>query len=108
MNPITLIAELRKSDKYIESIFMHSGCYKFHLFMKAIFPNSKPYLHQNRDHVATEIDGILYDIKGEIKFNKLYKPLKQEDLKMVKGWSFHKNNLLKLIDCPSCCEPIVI
>jgi len=107
MTPLTIIEALRKTDEYIHPIFMQGGCYQFHLFLKSIYPECKPYLHHDRDHVATEINGKLYDITGEVKYD-LYDELTDQDKTMVEGWSFRKNNLLKLTECPACDEPIII
>lgn len=103
-----LINALRKADFYVEHLFMMGSCYRFHLFLKEIYPEAVPYLHQDKDHVVSKIDGRLYDIKGAIKKKHecLYSPLKEEDLAMVKRWSFSKNNLLKLSECPNCEEPL--
>ena len=110
IKPITLINELRETDRYIQSIFMRGGCYKFHLFLKVIFPKSKPYIHIDKDHIVTKIDNELYDIKGKIepKFKELYSKLTNEDLKLVESWDFQKNNLLLLTECEFCGEPIVV
>ena|SRR6185312_5811070 len=103
-----LINALRKADFYIECLFMQGSCYKFHLFLKTLYPHAVPYLHKDRDHVVSKINGRLYDIEGAIKkkYECLYSPLEEEDLTMVKRWSFSNNNLIKLSECPNCEEPL--
>jgi len=88
---------------------MRGGCYQFHLILKSIFPSVLPFIHQQKDHVVSLISGKLFDIRGIIddKFECLYSPLISEnDLKMCQSWSFHKNNLLQICECPNCDEPI--
>ena len=104
-----IIQSLRDSDMYIEHIFMRGGCYKFHLFLKTIYPNAVPYIHQDKDHVVTRLFGSLFDIKGiiEPKYECLYTPLSDKDIDLVKSWSFSTNQLLRICECPHCEEPIV-
>ena len=106
MTPIKLIKALRKTDLYIECIFTGGACYQFHLFLKTVFSNAEPYINLKRDHVVTKIDGKLYDIKGIVK-EKDFTPLNETDLKLVKKWSFRKNNMLQITECPFCEEPII-
>lgn len=106
---LNIINSLRTSDFFIEHIFMRGGCYKFYLFLKTIYPNAVPYINQEKDHVTTLISGRLFDIRGmiETQFEELYTPLKDEDLGVVSSWSFSKNQVLQLCECPFCGEPII-
>lgn len=103
------IKSLRDSDVYIEHIFLMGGCYKFFLFLKTIYPNAEPYIHQDKDHIVTKLFGHLFDIRGiiESKFEPLYTPLSNEALDMVESWSFSRNHALQLCECPHCGEPII-
>jgi hypothetical protein len=78
--------------------------------MKTLFPKSIPYIHVDKDHVVTEINGEYYDIRGMIdsKFKDLYIKLTDDDLELVESWSFHENNLLMITECPVCDEPICV
>lgn len=105
---LSIINSLRESDRYIESIFMMGGCYQFHLFLKNIFPESTPFIHQNKDHITTKIGNNLYDIKGIVENEIEYSPLKKSELKMVKNWNFGKRHFLQIGECPFCEEPLVI
>lgn len=107
MNPIRIITNLRKTDFYIEYIFMNGGCYQFYIFLKVFFPNAKPQINSKRNHIVTEINGNIYDIKGCVK-KEGYTYLNKADLEMVQSWSFRKNNLLKITECPFCEEPICV
>lgn len=104
-----VIRSLRNSDVYIEHIFMKGGCYRFFLFLKTIYPNAEPYIHQDKDHIVTKLFGHFFDIRGiiESKFEPLYSPLLDDDLKMVESWRFSKNQVLQLCECPHCEEPII-
>jgi len=88
---------------------MRGSCYRFHLFLKELFPSALPYLNDEKNHVASLIDGELYDIRGKVeeKYKGLYSPLRSEDLELVQEWSFHQNMLISVGECPVCEEPIV-
>jgi hypothetical protein len=107
---LLLITALRKTDMYIKCIYTSGGCYQFYIFLKKLYPQSVPYINKDKNHIVTKIDGRLYDINGMVlkRDEGLYQPLKASELNMAKRWSFHKNNLLKLIDCPACDEPICV
>jgi hypothetical protein len=120
MNPLDIIDPLRKTDPYIQNIFSLGGCYQFYLFLKAIFPDAKPYMHYRKNHVITEIDNRFYDIDGEIlgmvdievskidAKNETYLPFTKEDHKIAKTWSFAGNHLLSAGECKHCGEPILL
>ena len=105
---LLLVDSLRKTDNYIESIFMQGGCYQFHLFLKNIFPDAKPFIHKNNDHIVSKIGNKLFDIKGIVENENEYSPLKKSDFKMVEKWSFSRTHLLQLKECPFCEEPLVV
>ena len=109
MEPEKIINALRETDRYIYYIFMRGGCYKFHLFLKTIFPDSEPYICQKKDHIITKIGDNFYDIRGKVsrQFELLYSPLTDRDKETVTAWSFHKNQLLLLSECPACDEPLM-
>jgi hypothetical protein len=48
----------------MEKIFLFGSCLNFHLILRSIFPEAKPYY--NVDHIITEIDGKYYDITGQV------------------------------------------
>lgn len=52
------------------------------------------------------IGGKYYDINGEVKNIKGYRELREEEIPMVKGWSFFHHNLIVLNECPNCDEPL--
>ena len=101
---------LRNSDEYIEYIYTRGSCYKFHLFLKKLWPEAIPYIHENKDHIVSRIGEYFYDITGRIetKFEVLYDELTEEDIlnERVEKWSFYRNQLLKFSDCPNCDEPL--
>lgn len=108
--PLIIIGALRKTDSYIVNIFKEGSCYKFYEFLKVIFPQAIPYINNQENHIATKINGNLYDIMGKIskKEQSEYYPLKECQLKMVKRWSFGKNMLIQITECPFCEEPITV
>jgi len=110
INPIIIIDALRKSDSYIINIFKEGSCYKFYEFLRVIYPNAMPYINSKENHIVTKINSTLYDITGKItgKEEDDYSPLQPSQLKMVKRWSFGKNMLIQITECPFCEEPITV
>ncbi len=105
---LLLVNSLRETDRYIESIFMQGGCYRFHLFLKNIFPVATPFIHKDKDHIISKIDNQFFDIKGIVENKNEYSPLKKSELEMVEKWSFSKWHLLQLKECPFCEELLVV
>lgn len=100
------IEELRNSDGYIEHIYTKGGCYRFHILLSKMYKNSTPYISANMDHIITEYKGRFYDINGEVTCLDGYRKLAQSELSFVENWSFHKNNLIVLDECPHCEEAL--
>jgi hypothetical protein len=101
------IEELRNSDGYIKDIYMFGGCYKFHILLSKMYKNTTPYLSKERDHIITKYKKKYYDIMGEVYDVEGYVMLEMmSEIDRVEKWSFHKNNLIVLGECPNCEEPL--
>ena len=107
---LKIIKSLRESDMYIKDIFTKGGCYRFHLFLKVLYPKAIPYINQERNHVVTRVFGKYFDITGEVssKYPNNFRPINKTDLREVKRWSFHKHSLLQITECPACAEPLCV
>lgn len=104
---LRLIKALRESDKYIEQIYTHGGCYQFFLFIRSIYPNPVlPYMNRDKTHVVTKIGTNYVDITGLI--NGVFYRMTPEDVALAEKWSFSKHRMLVLKECDSCGEPILI
>jgi hypothetical protein len=75
--------------------------------LSKLFRGSKPYISQRKNHIITKYKKKYYDINGEVNNLDGYTLLTIEEKLIVERWSFHKNNLLQLTECPVCDEPIV-
>ena len=106
MDALKLINSLRNTDRAIEVIYMNGSCYRFHLFLKELFPQALPLINSEKDHIITNIDGRYFDITGEVGAGG-FASLDGDDIEMVKDWSFCKSRLLSLGDCQNCDEPIL-
>lgn len=74
--PLQIINFLNDARPDNNHYYQNGGCWELFRILRRQFPQAKPY-HTVLDipqHVATEIDGILYDIRGIIKRPKLYYP----------------------------------
>lgn len=104
---LQFINALRKTDRYIEMIFMNGGCYQFHLLLKTFYPESKTYISKEKDHVITKYMSKYYDITGEVSENG-YTQITESESEMVSAWSFHQTKVIEIAECPFCEEPIVV
>jgi hypothetical protein len=100
------IDAIRESDPYIRDIYMNGGCYQFHLLLKKFAPECVPMVNKELTHVVTFFMNRFYDITGAVS-GVFYVPT-LFDLQECEKWSFAKNNLLKITDCPNCDEPITV
>lgn len=104
--PIELINALRESDEYIKYIYTQGSCYRFHIFLKSIWPEAIPYINKTKDHIATRIGNSLYDINGETDGEE-WEPLDNNlQIARCKEWSFYRQMMLKINECPFCEEEI--
>lgn len=104
---LRFINSLRQTDRYIEMIYMNGACYQFHLLLKTFFPESKPYISKEKDHVITKYAGKYYDITGEVSGN-WHTPMTESEIDMASRWSFHRTMVIQIGECPHCEEPIVV
>lgn len=107
MKILDFINELRSTDQYIKSIYLNGGCYRFHILLKKMYPTAVPYISNHKNHVVTRYGGKFYDIMGIVDRVDGYTVLTDQERTMCENWSFHKYNLLKLTECPSCDEPLL-
>lgn len=100
-----LITALRSTEPYIETIYTNGGCYRFHLFLKELWPQALPVKNKNFDHVGTLIDGMCYDIGGLVEWN--WYAMSDEEIASAEKWCFTDHNMLLIGECPICDEPLV-
>ncbi len=108
MNILIFIEELRNTDGYIRYIYTEGGCYRFHLLLKKMYKGCTPYISKEKNHIVSRYKGRFYDIDGEVKSIEGFTKLSPQELPMVEQWSFRRNKLLTLTECPNCDEPIVV
>lgn len=103
---LNFIDSLRETDPYISAIYLNGGCYQFHLLLKKFAPECESRINQERNHIVTKFKGKFFDINGIAKGG--FYPLDYSDLLRVSKWSFHKNRLINLGECPQCEEPLTV
>jgi hypothetical protein len=106
-NILQFINAIRKTDKYIEMIYMNGACYQFFLLLKTYFPECEPYITNEKNHVITKYNGKYYDITGQVSGN-WYTPMTDSEIDMASAWSFHRTKVIQIGECPFCGEPIVV
>jgi len=109
-SPLDIIRALKETEPFIEMIFMQGGCYKFHEFLRTLYPyDAELYINKDKNHVITRIKGKYYDISGLVNNNdRQYRKADDYDIAKVREWSFSKNYMLKVGECPACEEPICV
>lgn len=55
-----------KHREELEYVFLNGNCYFFALILCERFKNAKVKLMQIENHFVTEIEGRLYDIRGDV------------------------------------------
>lgn len=70
-----LINEINASNPVMKDIFRYGSCMNFYHILKTVFPKARCWYNIVEGHVATNIDGNLYDITGEIKEIDGYQPI---------------------------------
>jgi len=103
---IRLIDALRETEPYISTIYTQGGCYRFHLFLKRLWPEALPVKNKDFDHVGTLIDGVCYDINGVVDWK--YYPMDLDEIEQAEKWCFTDHNFLLIGECPICEEPLVV
>jgi len=63
---LDFLKELKYSYHLNDKIYTEGSCFRLYKIIKSVYPNARPCYSQNDGHWITEIDGIHYDINGEI------------------------------------------
>lgn len=100
-----LIIALKNTEPYVETIFTEGGCYRFHLFLKELWPEAIPVKNKDCDHVGSLIGGKCYDINGIVDWS--WYAMSVEEIEDAKRWCFTDHKMLLIGECPICEEPLV-
>lgn len=106
INPLFVINAIRETDPNIKMIFTNGSCYRFHLFLKKIWPDAIVVTNEKCTHVGSLIDGEVYDINGIISWS--YRAMSDDEIKLAESWSFSNGRMMQIGECPACEEPIVV
>ena len=104
INPKELIEKLRTSFVGSEEVYRHGSCFKLYEVLKVIYPSAVAWYNKDEDHIATCIDGVLYDIGGVVTgdYNPLCKSDRQTKASMYKA----KYSMYNVRVCPHCEEAV--
>ena len=127
MEILDFIDSLRETDNYIKDIYLNGGCYQFSKLLCKMYRSAKTLIYispcisdknnididklerlkQPKDiaHAVTLFDGKMYDINGEFESDRNYHVPTKKELEEVEKWSFSRNYLIKLGECPNCETP---
>lgn len=65
---IEFIEQFAQGNPILIEKFTQGYCYYFAVMLKARFPGGKIFYHPIQGHFYTEIEGLLYDIRGGKKY----------------------------------------
>lgn len=105
ITPLALIDALRESDPYISTIYTQGSCYRLHLLLRTLWPDAIPVMDNTGGHVGSLIEGLVYDINGVVVWS--YRAMDDDDIEQAEKWSFAKNSMLQIGECPICEEPLL-
>lgn len=103
MEPSLFIQTIRDSHKDAVNNYTKGGCYQFYKILKTKYPEAKAFY--NSDHVITEIDGVYYDITGQVHKDK-HLLMSQEEQEEAETWqkeqimadTLNENNIKAIAD----------
>lgn len=77
---------------------LHGDCYRFHLFLKKMFPDAVPYMNRERDHVVTRIGDGFYDATGRVgsvygKAATRYHEMDAKEVAVAGKWGHHEGSV---------------
>jgi len=107
MTILAFIDTLKSTDKFIVDIFSFGGCYRLHLLLKALYPSCIPFIRADKDHVITKYRGKFYDITGQVSGSG-YSVMTLDEIEIASTWSFSKQYVLQIGECPHCEEPLIV
>jgi len=86
-----LITSIRDSFMGSQSVFNYGSCYQLYKILKTVFPEAKPLINLDGQHIVTNIGGINYDING-INKEDFFIEMTKEQLAYYEGRRFDINN----------------
>lgn len=105
MNEIDIICNIIKtivnSRQHNDFYYQNGGCFEFYKILKSIYPHARPVWYKFPDHVATNINGNIYDSTGCIGGEMTDKEMtKAEDWKDwgIKKLKNYERELKKEVD----------
>jgi len=104
---LKIIDGLRATDPAIASVFNNGGCYQFAKYLQTLYPQGALKINLNRDHVRFAIDGMHYDIEGAHMDTRWWYEIDEQQIKQCEQWSFSKQRMIQIGECPACDEPLV-
>lgn len=111
MGILEFINALRETDKYIGDIYINGGCYQFSKLLCKMYKGAKTLVSLSKEtgyHAVTEYKNVLYDIDGIVNDSLKYKTPNKKEIKIMENWSFSKNYLIKIGECPNCETPFFV
>ncbi len=92
------------------SVFVQGSCYQLFLILRSLFPQAKCLYDFKNAHVYTDIDGVIYDIRGEFKGDTgVFEPMGKRMHRQARYWSrvWRAGELSanhKRAESQACCE----
>ena len=105
---LRIIDGLRETDPAIAAIFTNGGCYQFAKYLQSLYPQGELITNWNFDHVRFLIGGVAYDIEGmPYHEHHNWHVMTEHEMTQAEEWSFSKQRMIKIGECPVCDEPLL-
>lgn len=98
---------LRETDAAIVTVFKNGACYQFALLLQSLYPHGHLVINTERDHVAYLHGAHVYDIDGAQPNSTEWHIMDYKHIEMASGWSFSRNKMIQIGECPICDEPLL-
>lgn len=80
MNIENLISKLKSTFTGSEFVYTNGSCYQLYDFMKEIFPEAKPLINNEGQHIIISVDDGFFDINGKVHDISDFRDMTEEEI----------------------------
>lgn len=101
------IEAINDTDSVIAEVYKNGACYRFALLLEKMYPHGYIVVDYNRSHAAYLHGDGVYDIDGKQPNSIEWQIINELQRPEFERWSFSRNRVLAVGECPHCEEPII-
>lgn len=80
INVISFLSTLKSSFVGSDCVYTSGSCYKLYEVLKEIFPEAKPLINKEGQHIISLIEGVCYDINGVVEDTSDFREMTEEQI----------------------------